>query len=75
MTRAASVNNAITNCFTTFSPLGVVKGNRQNIRLLFHFELPVYQSDQRKSDFTDRTQVPTTGGPASAPALADDMIE
>jgi signal transduction histidine kinase len=41
---------------------------------VFHFELPLYQSDQRKSDLNDRMQVPTTGG-QSARALADEVIE
>jgi C4-dicarboxylate-specific signal transduction histidine kinase len=41
---------------------------------VFHFELPMYQSDQRKFDLSGRMQVPTTGGPASTPALADEIM-
>jgi signal transduction histidine kinase len=42
---------------------------------IFQFELPVYQSGERKSDWSDRTSATLSGGPASPPSLADEVIE
>ena len=42
---------------------------------IFQFELPVYQSGQRKSDWSDGTSATLSGGPAFPPSLADDVIE
>jgi hypothetical protein len=42
--------------------LGVPRGS------IFHFELPVYQSRERKPDVSD-------GSPASAPSLVNEAIE
>jgi signal transduction histidine kinase len=42
---------------------------------IFQFELPVYQSGEGKSDWSDRTSATLSGSPASSPSLADEMIE
>ncbi|MGC2076428.1 MAG: ATP-binding protein, partial [Xanthobacteraceae bacterium] len=42
---------------------------------IFQFELPVYQSGERKSDWSDRTSAALSGSPASPPSLADEVIE
>jgi signal transduction histidine kinase len=42
---------------------------------IFQFELPVYQSDEGKSDWSDRTSATLSGSPASPPSLADEVIE
>jgi signal transduction histidine kinase len=42
---------------------------------IFQFELPVYQSGERKSDWSDRTSATLSSSPASPPSLADEMIE
>src|SRR6516165_6199128 len=41
---------------------------------VFQFELPAYQSSQRKPDLSDRMPA-TFSGPASAPSLANEVIE
>jgi signal transduction histidine kinase len=42
---------------------------------IFQFELPVHQSGERKSDWSDRTSATLSGGPASSPSLAEEVIE
>jgi hypothetical protein len=52
--------------------VGVPRGS------IFHFELPVYQSGERKSDVSDPTLATLNGSPAStasAPSLANEAIE
>ena len=39
---------------------------------IFQFELPVYQSGERKSDLSDRTSATLNGSP---PLVADEVIE
>ena len=39
---------------------------------IFHFELPVYQSGERKSDWSDRTSATLNGSP---PLVADEVNE
>jgi hypothetical protein len=39
---------------------------------IFQFELPVYQSGERKSDWSDRTSATLNGSP---PLVADEVIE
>jgi signal transduction histidine kinase len=47
--------------------VGVPRGS------IFHFELPVRQGGEGKSDLSDPT--PATDSPASAPSLTDEMME
>jgi signal transduction histidine kinase len=42
---------------------------------IFHFELPLYRGDQRKSDLSDPTLAAPNGNPAPAPSLADEVAE
>jgi hypothetical protein len=41
---------------------------------VFHFELPAHQSGARKPDLSDRMPA-TLGGSASAPPIANEVIE
>ena len=42
---------------------------------IFQFELPVYQSGERKSDWSDGTSATLSGVPESPPSLADEVTE
>jgi signal transduction histidine kinase len=42
---------------------------------IFHFELPMYPGDERKSDSSGPTLATLNEGPASAPSLADESVK